>query len=122
MALVPPLTQTLLGYSVLQAGIILFGIASVLAAHGVEQERKVFDVAGHRPLDAEIAVDRRRHRLGVVDARRLGERQAERAGGLGDRRRRELAPPPATEVTTPYEQQWAWSVLGFVLGPGGNWY
>lgn len=29
--------------------------------------------------------------------------------------RLELAPPPATEVTTPYEQQWAWSVLGFEL-------
>jgi hypothetical protein len=29
--------------------------------------------------------------------------------------RLELAPPPPTEVTTPYEQQWAWSVLGFEL-------
>lgn len=26
--------------------------------------------------------------------------------------RLELAPPPATEVSTPYEQQWSWSVLG----------
>jgi hypothetical protein len=29
--------------------------------------------------------------------------------------RLELAPPPATEVTTPYEQQWCWSVLGLEL-------
>lgn len=26
--------------------------------------------------------------------------------------RLELAPPPPTEVCTPYEQQWSWSVLG----------
>lgn len=26
--------------------------------------------------------------------------------------RLELAPPPATEVATPYEQRWGWSVLG----------
>ena len=26
--------------------------------------------------------------------------------------RLELAPPPPTEVSTPYEQQWSWSVLG----------
>jgi hypothetical protein len=29
--------------------------------------------------------------------------------------RLELAPPPATEVCTPYEQQWSWSVLGLEL-------
>lgn len=29
--------------------------------------------------------------------------------------RLELAPPPATEVSTPYEQQWSWSVLGLEL-------
>ena len=29
--------------------------------------------------------------------------------------RLELAPPPATEVSTPYEQQWCWSVLGLEL-------
>jgi hypothetical protein len=29
--------------------------------------------------------------------------------------RLELAPPPATEVRTPYEQQWSWSVLGLEL-------
>ncbi len=29
--------------------------------------------------------------------------------------RLELGPPPATEVSTPYEQQWAWSVLGLEL-------
>jgi hypothetical protein len=29
--------------------------------------------------------------------------------------RLELAPPPATEVTTPYEQRWCWSVLGLEL-------
>jgi hypothetical protein len=29
--------------------------------------------------------------------------------------RLELAPPPATEVCVPYEQQWAWSVLGLEL-------
>ena len=26
--------------------------------------------------------------------------------------RLELAPPPETEVCTPYEQRWSWSVLG----------
>lgn len=29
--------------------------------------------------------------------------------------RLELAPPPATELCTPYEQQWSWSVLGLEL-------
>ena len=29
--------------------------------------------------------------------------------------RLELAPPPATEVSTPYEQCWSWSVLGLEL-------
>lgn len=29
--------------------------------------------------------------------------------------RLELGPPPATEVCTPYEQQWAWSLLGHEL-------
>jgi hypothetical protein len=29
--------------------------------------------------------------------------------------RLELAPPPPTEVCTPYEQQWSWSVLGLEL-------
>lgn len=29
--------------------------------------------------------------------------------------RLELAPPPETEVCTPYEQQWSWSVLGLEL-------
>lgn len=29
--------------------------------------------------------------------------------------RLELAPPPATEVCTPYEQRWSWSVLGLEL-------
>ena len=29
--------------------------------------------------------------------------------------RLELAPPPATEVCTPYEQQWSWSILGLEL-------
>lgn len=29
--------------------------------------------------------------------------------------RLELAPPPPTEVHTPYEQVWAWSVLGLEL-------
>jgi hypothetical protein len=29
--------------------------------------------------------------------------------------RLELGPPPATEVCTPYEQQWAWSLLGLEL-------
>lgn len=29
--------------------------------------------------------------------------------------RLELAPPPATEVCTPYEQTWGWSVLGLEL-------
>lgn len=29
--------------------------------------------------------------------------------------RLELAAPPATEVATPYEQQWSWSVLGLEL-------
>ena len=29
--------------------------------------------------------------------------------------RLELGPPPATEVSTPYEQTWGWSVLGLEL-------
>ena len=29
--------------------------------------------------------------------------------------RLELAPPPPTEVHTPYEQRWSWSVLGLEL-------
>ena len=29
--------------------------------------------------------------------------------------RLELAPPPPTEVCTPYEQRWGWSVLGLEL-------
>ena len=29
--------------------------------------------------------------------------------------RLELGPPPATEVCTPYEQTWGWSVLGLEL-------
>lgn len=29
--------------------------------------------------------------------------------------RLELAPPPPTEVCTPYEQRWSWSVLGLEL-------
>jgi hypothetical protein len=29
--------------------------------------------------------------------------------------RLEIGPPPATEVCTPYEQQWAWSLLGLEL-------
>lgn len=29
--------------------------------------------------------------------------------------RLELAAPPATEVATPYDQQWSWSVLGLEL-------
>lgn len=29
--------------------------------------------------------------------------------------RLELGPPPATEVCTPYEQQWSWSLLGLEL-------
>ena len=32
-------------------------IAGMLAAHGIEHEREVFDIARHRALDAEIAVD-----------------------------------------------------------------
>ena len=37
-------------------------IAGLLAAHRVEQQRHIFDVARHRPCDAEIAVDRGRDR------------------------------------------------------------
>ena len=33
-------------------------IGRTLAAHGVEQQCEVFDIACHRALDAEIAVDR----------------------------------------------------------------
>lgn len=29
--------------------------------------------------------------------------------------RLELAPPPATDVSTPYEQSWTWSVLGLEM-------
>jgi len=29
----------------------------MLAAHGIEQQRQIFDIARHRALDAEVAID-----------------------------------------------------------------
>jgi hypothetical protein len=41
-------------------------IGRLLAAHGVEQQREILDIARHRALDTEIAIDRRDR--GVRDA------------------------------------------------------
>ena len=62
-------------------------IGGTLAAHGIEQQREVLDIARHRPLEAEIAVDRDRQRMrdaadarphadDAAEARRIAQRAA----------------------------------------------
>ncbi len=56
-------------------------IGGMFAAHGVEQQREVFDVARHRALHAEIAVDRRGRRVrDAADARPQADDAAEARG------------------------------------------
>ena len=53
----------------------------MLAAHGIEQQSQVFDIARHRALDAEIAIDRRRYGVGdAADARPQSDDAAEARG------------------------------------------
>ena len=57
----------------------------MLAAHGIEQQRDVFDIARHRPLLAEIAIDRCGYRMrDAADARPQSDDAAE-AGGVAKR-------------------------------------
>ena len=53
----------------------------MLAAHGIEQQRQVFHIAGHWALDTEIAIDRCRHRVrDAADARPQSDDAAEARG------------------------------------------
>ena len=56
-------------------------IGGMLAAHGIEQQRDVFDIARHRPLLAEIAIDRCGYRMrDAADARPQSDDAAEARG------------------------------------------
>ena len=56
-------------------------IGGMLAAHGIEQQRDVFDIARHRALDAEIAIDRCGYRMrDAADARPQSDDAAEARG------------------------------------------
>ena len=56
-------------------------IGRMLAAHGVEQQREVLDIARHRTLHAEIAVDRGDRRMrDAADARPHADDAAEARG------------------------------------------
>ena len=53
----------------------------MLAAHGVEQQRQVLDIARHRALDAEIAIDLEDRRMrDAADARPHADNAAEARG------------------------------------------
>ena len=56
-------------------------IGRMLAAHGVEQQREILDIARHRALHAEIAVDRGGRRMrDAADARPQADDAAEARG------------------------------------------
>ena len=56
-------------------------IGRMFAAHGIEQQREILDIARHRALDAEIAIDRRDDRMrDAADARPQSDDAAEARG------------------------------------------
>src|SRR5882757_6497232 len=68
----------------------------MLAAHGIEHQRKVFDIAGHRALDAEIAID---GRAGVCATRpMLGRRPTMPQKLAGLRSEPPMSEPWASQV------------------------